>query len=60
MAGVGPCGVVQVRSGVGEVRAGATLLYDSDPKAEEAETELKVPPPHHTSMPHYVEGRPAQ
>jgi anthranilate synthase len=27
---------------VAEVRAGATLLYDSDPDAEEAETELKA------------------
>jgi len=27
---------------VAEVRAGATLLYDSDPEAEEAETELKA------------------
>ena len=25
-----------------QVRAGATLLYDSDPAAEEAETELKA------------------
>ena len=28
--------------GMAEVRAGATLLYDSDPDAEEAETELKA------------------
>ncbi|MFE6780296.1 anthranilate synthase component I [Streptomyces sp. NPDC057702] len=33
---------IQVRDGVGTVRAGATLLYDSDPVAEEAETELKA------------------
>ena len=33
---------IHVRDGVGEVRAGATLLYDSDPVAEEAETELKA------------------
>jgi len=32
----------QVRAGVAEVRAGATLLYDSDPDAEERETELKA------------------
>jgi anthranilate synthase len=33
---------VQVRDGVATVRAGATLLYDSEPRAEEAETELKA------------------
>jgi anthranilate synthase len=33
---------VRVLEGVAEVRAGATLLYDSDPPAEEAETELKA------------------
>jgi anthranilate synthase len=33
---------IRVKSGVAEVRAGATLLYDSDPDAEEAETELKA------------------
>lgn len=33
---------VRVLDGVAEVRAGATLLYDSDPPAEEAETELKA------------------
>ncbi len=32
----------QVRNGVAMVRAGATLLYDSDPEAEERETELKA------------------
>jgi anthranilate synthase len=33
---------VRVKNGVAEVRAGATLLYDSDPLAEELETELKA------------------
>ena len=33
---------VRVKSGVAEVRAGATLLYDSNPTAEEQETELKA------------------
>ena len=33
---------IRVKDGVAEVRAGATLLYDSDPAAEEAETELKA------------------
>ncbi|MEV2214942.1 anthranilate synthase component I [Streptomyces sp. NPDC050997] len=33
---------VQIRDGVASVRAGATLLYDSSPEAEEAETELKA------------------
>jgi anthranilate synthase len=32
----------QIRDGVAAVRAGATLLYDSDPEAEERETELKA------------------
>ncbi|GAA1507688.1 anthranilate synthase [Sphaerisporangium rubeum] len=32
----------QIRDGVATVRAGATLLYDSDPAAEERETELKA------------------
>ncbi|GII82497.1 anthranilate synthase component I [Sphaerisporangium siamense] len=32
----------QVRDGVAVVRAGATLLFDSDPTAEERETELKA------------------
>jgi anthranilate synthase len=32
----------QIRDGVAMVRAGATLLYDSDPDAEERETELKA------------------
>jgi len=33
---------VRIKDGVAEVRAGATLLYDSDPDAEEAETRLKA------------------
>jgi anthranilate synthase len=33
---------IRVKNGVAEMRAGATLLYDSDPEAEEAETELKA------------------
>ena len=33
---------IRMRDGVGEVRAGATLLYDSDPQAEEAECRLKA------------------
>ncbi|MEV7414901.1 anthranilate synthase component I [Streptomyces sp. NPDC089919] len=33
---------VQIRDGVATVRAGATLLYDSDPAAEESETVLKA------------------
>ncbi|WP_174802689.1 anthranilate synthase [Martelella limonii] len=33
---------IRVKQGVAEVRAGATLLYDSDPHEEEAETELKA------------------
>ncbi|MCW2945192.1 MAG: anthranilate synthase [Actinoallomurus sp.] len=32
----------QIRDGVAAVRAGATLLYDSDPDAEERETYLKA------------------
>ncbi|HEY9525012.1 MAG TPA: anthranilate synthase component I, partial [Thermopolyspora sp.] len=32
----------QIRAGVAAVRAGATLLFDSDPDAEERETELKA------------------
>ena len=28
---------MRIKDGVAEVRAGATLLYDSDPEAEEAE-----------------------
>lgn len=33
---------VRVSNGVAEVRVGATLLYDSDPEAEDAETRLKA------------------
>ena len=33
---------IRMKDGVGEVRAGATLLFDSDPHAEEAETRLKA------------------
>ncbi|WP_068317037.1 anthranilate synthase [Polycladidibacter hongkongensis] len=33
---------VRIKDGVAQIRAGATLLYDSDPDAEEAETELKA------------------
>src|SRR6266446_5124101 len=33
---------MRMKDGVAEIRAGATLLYDSDPEAEEAETHLKA------------------
>ncbi|MCH2095841.1 MAG: anthranilate synthase component I [Rhodobacteraceae bacterium] len=33
---------IRIKDGVAQIRAGATLLYDSDPDAEEAETELKA------------------
>lgn len=33
---------VRIKDGVAQVRAGATLLYDSNPDEEEAETELKA------------------
>ena len=33
---------VRIANGVAEVRAGATLLFDSDPPSEERETELKA------------------
>ena len=33
---------IRIDQGMAEVRAGATLLYDSDPEAEEAETRLKA------------------
>ncbi len=33
---------VRIKDGIAEVRAGATLLIDSDPEAEEAETRLKA------------------
>ena len=33
---------IRVKDGMAQVRVGATLLYDSEPAAEEAETELKA------------------
>ncbi len=33
---------IRMEDGVAEIRAGATLLYDSDPEAEEAECRLKA------------------
>ncbi|ODN70573.1 anthranilate synthase [Methylobrevis pamukkalensis] len=33
---------IRLKDGIAEIRAGATLLYDSDPMAEEHETELKA------------------
>ncbi|KAA0972037.1 anthranilate synthase [Aureimonas fodinaquatilis] len=33
---------IRLKDGVAQVRAGATLLYDSNPEEEEAETELKA------------------
>jgi len=33
---------IRIKNGVAEVRAGATLLYDSDPDEEERETRLKA------------------
>ncbi|MET0576517.1 MAG: anthranilate synthase [Mesorhizobium sp.] len=33
---------IRIKEGIAEVRAGATLLYDSVPEEEEAETELKA------------------
>jgi anthranilate synthase len=33
---------VRIKDGIAEIRAGATLLYDSNPVAEELETELKA------------------
>jgi anthranilate synthase len=33
---------VRISNGIAEVRAGATLLFESDPEAEEAETRLKA------------------
>jgi len=33
---------IRVKDGIAEMRAGATLLFDSEPEAEEAETELKA------------------
>src|SRR5271155_2472090 len=33
---------IRMKDGIAEIRAGATLLFDSDPDAEEAETRLKA------------------
>lgn len=33
---------MRIKQGIAEIRVGATLLYDSDPVAEEAETRLKA------------------
>lgn len=33
---------VHIRHGIGAIRVGATLLYDSDPESEERETQLKA------------------
>ncbi len=33
---------MRMKDGIAEIRAGATLLYDSDPEAEEAECQLKA------------------
>lgn len=33
---------IRIKDGIAQVRAGATLLYDSDPDEEERETELKA------------------
>lgn len=33
---------IRIKDGVAQVRAGATLLYDSDPASEESETRLKA------------------
>ncbi|RMX18731.1 anthranilate synthase component I [Legionella jordanis] len=33
---------MRIQEGIAEIRVGATLLYDSDPKAEEQETRLKA------------------
>ena len=33
---------IRMQDGIAEIRAGATLLYDSDPEAEEDETQLKA------------------
>jgi len=45
---------IRMKDAVAEVRAGATLLYDSDPEAEEAETRLKA-----AAMFTAIRGRPA-
>ena len=33
---------IRIQDGIAEIRAGATLLFDSDPEAEETETRLKA------------------
>ncbi len=33
---------IRIKEGIAEIRAGATLLYDSDPDAEERETRIKA------------------
>ncbi|MBP0587897.1 chorismate-binding protein, partial [Mycobacterium tuberculosis] len=33
---------IRIKDGIAQVRAGATLLFDSIPEEEEAETELKA------------------
>ena len=33
---------IRIKDGIAEVLAGATLLFDSNPEEEEAETELKA------------------
>jgi anthranilate synthase len=45
---------IRIKDGVGEVRAGATLLFDSDPHAEEAECRLKA-----SALFAAIRGRPA-
>jgi anthranilate synthase len=45
---------IRMKDGIGEVRAGATLLYDSDPHAEEAECRLKA-----SALFSAIRGRPA-
>lgn len=45
---------MRIKDGVAEVRAGATLLIDSDPDSEEAETRLKA-----SALLDAVRGRPA-
>jgi len=45
---------IRMKDGIGEVRAGATLLFDSDPHAEEAECRLKA-----SALFSAIRGRPA-
>ena len=35
---------IRIKDGIAEVRAGATLLYDSDPRRGRAETDSRLPP----------------